>query len=196
MPQDYTEQDTERARQQERLAAGGQPIAPAYQVPAQPDADNPRDTLTAGALIAVGAVILLSGRMPGSGEITAGVILLTIASAFLFFAFWRRIYGLMIPGAILAGLSVGVPLADFTNGASVVWGLSLAFGAIYAIGATMFNQRHAWPVIPAVILFCVGVIILVSNLPSLLGVGLAWLPLGLIATGIYLGWGRKLSIRF
>ncbi|HEY1016173.1 MAG TPA: hypothetical protein VGE07_25920, partial [Herpetosiphonaceae bacterium] len=110
MPLDYTEQDTERARQQERAAAAGQPLATGYAVPSyQTPADaqgTPRDTLTAGALIAIGAVMLLSGRMPGSGEITAGLILLTIASGFLFFAFWQRIYGLMIPGSILAGLSV------------------------------------------------------------------------------------------
>jgi hypothetical protein len=118
-------------------------------------------------------------------------VLLTIASCFLFFSFWRRIYGLLIPGAILAGLSVGVTFADITDGVSVLWGLAFGFLAIYFVGRALFGVRNQWPIYPAVPLFGVGVIVAVSNLPGFLAGGLVWLPLLLIALGLYLGWGRN-----
>jgi len=143
------------------------------------------------ALIVIGLLAMFGRVLPGAGAITAGMILLTIASAFLFFAFWRRIYGLLIPGSILAGLSLGVPFAGLTSGVSIVWGLALGFGAILLIGKTYFNMHHPWPAIPAVILFGVGVIIAVANLPTIFGASLMWLPLLLIAAGLFLGWGRR-----
>ena len=121
----------------------------------------------------------------------AGMILLTISSPFLFFAFWRRIYPLLIPGAILAGLSVGVPLAEMTNGISIVWGLALGFMAIYFLGRELFNVRTPWAVFPAVPLFGVGMIIAIASLPTFISSSLMWLPLLLIGAGLYLGWGRK-----
>jgi hypothetical protein len=56
------------------------------------------------ALIILGVLMALGRLVPDAGAITGGMVLLTIASGFLFFAFWRRIYGLLIPGAILSGL--------------------------------------------------------------------------------------------
>jgi uncharacterized membrane protein len=149
-----------------------------------------RNNLLALALIAGGALMLF-GYLPNSRmEIEGGLILLTIASCFLFFAFWKRIYGLLIPGSILAGLSVGVTFADITNGVSVLWGLALGFLMILFLGRALFNQRSNWPVFPAVPLFAVGVIVAVASLPSILGIGVMWLPLLLIGAGLYLGWGR------
>jgi hypothetical protein len=118
------------------------------------------------------------------------MVLFTIASCFLFFAFWRRLYGLLIPGCILAGLGMGVPLAGLTHGASVLWGLALGFFAIFVIGRALFNVRMPWPMIPSVILFAVGAIVVIANLPTFLAAGVIWLPLLLIAAGLYLGWGR------
>ena len=43
--------------------------------------------LAALALIGVGVLMLLGRVMPGRGEFMGGIILLTIASCFLFFAF-------------------------------------------------------------------------------------------------------------
>ena len=120
-----------------------------------------------------------------------GMVLLTIASCFLFFSFWKRIYGLMLPGAILAGLSLGVTFADVTGGVSVLWGLALGFLAILFLGRALFNQTNPWPVIPAVILFAVGTIVAASNLPGLFVGGLVWMPLLLVGAGLYLGWGRR-----
>ena len=144
-------------------------------------------------LVLIGLGILLWGgrALPGSGEITAGLILLTIASCFLFFAFWKHIYGLLIPGSILAGLSLGIPLVSVTHGVSIVWGLALGFLSILMVGRTFFNVQSPWPSIPAVILFGVGAIIAFASLPSILGMGLFWLPLLLIGAGLFLGWNRR-----
>ena len=135
-------------------------------------------------------MLLLGRAMPNSGELTGGMVLLTIGSCFLFFALWKRIYGLVIPGCILDGLSMGVAFAGVTHGVSVLWGLSLGFLAILLLGRALFHRYNQWPVYPAVILFAVGVIIAASQLPALFLGGLIWLPLLLIAAGLYLGWRR------
>jgi hypothetical protein len=194
MPVEYSEQDTERARQAERSSAGlatqnlGSPaasLAPARAV-------GGRNNLLALGMIALGMLMLL-GRLPDSRlEFTGGMVLLTIASCFLFFAFWRRIYGLLIPGSLLAGLSLGVTFASITNGVSVLWGLALGFLAILFLGRALFNVRSNWPIFPAVPLFAVGIIVAVASLPWLFAGGLIWLPLLLIGAGLYLGWGRNL----
>ena len=135
---------------------------------------------------------MLMGRvLPGRGEFTGGMVLLTIASCFLFFALWKRIYGLFIPGCILAGLSVGVTFADMTDGVSVLWGLALGFTGVLFAGRVLFQKQSAWPAIPAVILFAIGVIVAAANLPWLFAGSLVWLPIALIGAGLYLGWGRR-----
>lgn len=194
MSEQYTEQDTERARQAERSSAGqqtqqlGLPGGVASYLTTTPATGN-RPNMIGLALVGLGALLLL-GRMV-TLELEGGMVLLTIASVFYFFGFWRRIYGLIIPGSILAGLSVGVTFADLTNGVSVLWGLSLGFLAIYALGNTMFRTRSPWPVIPAVILFAVGTLVAISSLPTFLSAGMIWLPLLLVGAGLYLGWMRK-----
>ena len=192
MSSHYTEQDTERARQAAQSSAGvttqqlsNMSAASAAPVPR-------RNNLAALALIAIGVIMLLGRIAPLRFEFEGGMVLLTIASCFLFFAFWKRIYGLMIPGAILAGLSVGVTFADATDGVSVLWGLALGFLSIFFLGRALFNQSSPWPVIPAVILFAVGMIVAAANLPGLFVGGLVWMPL-LVGAGLYLGWGRRVS---
>jgi hypothetical protein len=191
---DYTDQDTERARQTERSSAGTptQNLGPLPQTSLAPArAAGGRINLAALALIAVGALLLLS-RLPNLRiEIEGGMVLLTIASCFLFFAFWKRVYGLLIPGCILAGLSVGVTFADLTDGVSVLWGLSLGFLALPFLSRTLFKVDSGWAVYPAVPLFAVGVIVAVANLPGIMAGSLIGLPLLLVGAGLYLGWGRR-----
>jgi hypothetical protein len=195
MPIEYSEQDTERARQAERSSAGvpTQGLSPAPvvgQTLAPPRATGDRSNLLALALIAGGALMLF-GQIPGRGEFMGGMVLLTIASCFLFFAFWKHVYGLLIPGSILAGLSAGVTFANLTHGVSVLWGLALGFLAILFLGRALFNVRSNWPIFPAVPLFAVGVIVAIANTPQSFAVGWASMPLLLIGTGLYLGWGHS-----
>src|SRR5215213_5394626 len=177
MSSHYTEQDTERARQVEQSSAGvaTQQLAYPSATSAAPAAG--RNNIPALALIVIGVVLLLGRVAPLRLNFEAGMILLTIASCFLFFSFWKRIYGLMIPGAILAGLSLGVTFADITDGVSVLWGLSLGFLGILFLGRALFQQRSNWPIYPAIPLFAVGTIVAIAQLPSLFAGGLIWLPL-------------------
>jgi uncharacterized membrane protein len=198
MQTDYSEQDTERTRQAERSSAGvqtqqlrlpdgsgytsaGQLVAPARQ------GGNP----LALAMIGLGVVLLLVRGASVPLELTGGMVLLTISSCFFFFGLWKRIYGLIIPACILAGLSVGVTFADLTDGVSVLWGLSLGFLGIFALGRALFGMRTQWPIYPAVPLFAVGLIVAAANLPAFLGLGMIWGPLLLIGAGLYLGWFRR-----
>jgi hypothetical protein len=196
MHHDYGEQDTERARQAERSSAGQQ----TNRLAALPQAGGTTATVASGrgnmaalALVAIGVMLLLGRFAPGRLELEGGMVLLTIASCLLFFAFWQRIYGLLIPGCILAGLSLGVTFADMTGGVSVLWGLSLGFVALLFTGRTLFNVSSNWPIYPAVPLFGVGVIVAAANLPSLFVGSLIWLPLLLVGAGLYLGWGYRRS---
>jgi hypothetical protein len=193
MGSNYTEQDTEQARQAERSSAGLQTQQlPNTAVPSvAPAGASGRNNIAALAMIATGVLLLLGRVFPDRGALTGGMVLLTIASCFLFFSFWKRIYGLMIPGAILAGLSIGVTFADVTSGISVLWGLALGFVSIMFLGRALFNVRSDWAIYPAVPMFAVGVIIAVARLPTLFAGGLIWLPLLLIGAGLYLGWGRR-----
>lgn len=191
----YSEQDTERARAAERSSAGmstqhlsmpggyAPATAPAPFAPARPNG-------VGLGLIALGALLVLAQIFTTSLNIVPGMILLTIASVFMFFGLWRRIYGLIIPGSILGGLSLGVTLVELTNGVSILWGLALGFLAIYALGAALFNHRHFWPLIPGAILFAVGFIVLIATL-DVFSLGLIWVPLLLIGAGFFLGFVKR-----
>ncbi len=193
MHTDYSDEDTEQARQTEYSSAGK-----ATQILTPPHTEenrsgNPiqrRNSLLALGLVSVGVLLWLSQFAPFRLEFEGGMVLLTIASCFLFFALWRRIYGLLIPGCILAGLSIGVTFADVSNGVSVLWGLSLGFLAILLVGRAWFNVQTNWPIYPAAPLFAVGIIVAITSLPSFFAGGFIWLPLLLIGAGIYLGWRR------
>ncbi|MBX0327480.1 hypothetical protein K2Z83_07285 [Oscillochloris sp. ZM17-4] len=198
MQTDYTDQDTERARQAERSSAGvqtqqlqmpsGAGYAPAGQIGAAP---AQRANPLALGMIGLGVLLLLSRGATAPMELTGGMVLLTISSCFFFFGLWKRLYGLIIPACILAGLSVGVTFANLTAGVSVLWGLSLGFLGVFALGRGLFGKRTQWPIYPAVPLFAVGLIVAAANLPSILGLGMIWGPLLLIGAGLYLGWFRR-----
>ncbi len=192
MRTDYSEQDTERARQIERSSAGQatQALNPLPSTEAVPvHRARGQSQMVALALIVIGILLLLGRVLPDPGELMGGIVLFTIASCFLFFAFWQRVYGLLIPGCILAGLSVGVAFAATTGGVSVLWGLALGFLAILLLGRSLFNVQSNWPAYPAVPLFAVGVITAMANSPWS-AIGLIWLPFVLIGVGLYLGRGR------
>ncbi|NJN65788.1 MAG: hypothetical protein HC884_03275 [Chloroflexaceae bacterium] len=149
-----------------------------------------RNTMAALVLIGAGVLMLLGRILPSGGPVHGGMVLLTIASCFLFFALWKHVYGLLIPGCILGGLSVGVMFGPVTGGASVLWGLALGFMAILFVGRTLFKHQSQWPIYPAVPLFAVGIVVAMARLPGLLAGGLIWLPLLLIGAGFYLGWKK------
>jgi hypothetical protein len=198
----YTDEDTARARQAQAAQVAGGPSSaglPTQQL-FEPPANNSisasdrRRDIGALVLIAIGVVAMLGQFVPASEDLMGGFVLLTIASVFLFFSFWQRTYGLLIPGCILAGLALGVPLATLTDGVSVLWGLALGFAAILLVGRALFRVQSPWPIFPAVILFGLGIVVAISNMPAVFAGSFIWLPILLILAGLYLGFARKRSM--
>lgn len=158
-----------------------------------------RNNAAAALMIIAGVVLLLSngvrlwdGSLFGmdSGEIGVALLLSTLGSGFLALSFWKRIYGLLIPGCILTGLGFGFTAISLTDGASLMWGLSGGFAAIYLLGSYLFQQRAPWPLFPSIALLAVGALILASNMPAIFGLGLLWIPIAIIALGWWLGMRR------
>lgn len=208
MKPEYSDYDTEQVRRAEFSSEGKQtqqlhnPEAIRYYTPtnqgqaaqtSQPfSTPTNSNNLLAIVLIVIGATLFFRNMLPSEGEVTAGMILLTISSPFLFFAFWKNIYGLLIPGSILAGLSVGVTFASLTNGASVLFGLALGFATVFFAGNIWFQNKSPWPLIPAAILFAVGSIIAIASVPFIGGI-FAIFPILLIVAGLYLGWRSRIA---
>ena len=207
---DYTQPAAERVREDEHSSAGQQTQQLSWPPRAAAVRRTHRRNTTMGLVLIMAGGLLLLGRLlssnggvlglipdspflPSKDDLQGGMVLLTIASCFLFFAFSRRIYLLLIPGCILTGLSIGVTFATLTNGVSVLWGLALGFMAIYLLGGA-FNIRSSWsfwPVVPAVPLFAVGMLAALWNMPALFSGGLIGLPLLLFGLGLYLWDGSR-----
>lgn len=165
-------------------------LAPLNQ--AQPLAKNQRNTTVALALVVVGVLMLVGNIFNPFGSILneavlPGMTLLTIASCFMFFAFWLRSYWVMIPGSILAGLGLGIMFSWLGGATTILWGLALGFLGIIAIGRHWFNTNSRWPVFPAVPLFGAGMIVAIAEA----GQFLIWFPLIVIGLALYFGWGRR-----
>ena len=178
---------TPQAPQAPHVQAPYGPQQPAYPAAPQRTEQNRRSSALALALIAFGGLMIFNQVVPSFIDLEATMVLLTISSGFLFFAFWRRIYGLLIPGSILAGLAGGIALAGVTDGASILWGLGLGFLAIDVVGRMAFSVRGGWGSIVATILFMIGTFVFILSAPTMFGgIGLLF-PIAFIGLGIWLG---------
>jgi hypothetical protein len=144
--------------------------------------------IAAVILIAVG-VLALAGNFAGS-SLVGQAIPMVIGLAFLVVYFITRLYGFLIPGAIMTGLGAGIVAAAALGisdpGAYIVLGLGLGFLAIYAVDVLMAGIRvRWWPVIPG------GILTLVAGGMAAQGEGLMrqvglWSPLLLVVIGIWI----------
>lgn len=192
----YTDYDTEQVRANERSSSGmptqhlngslNQPNLPVQ--PATRALDQ--RTVIAGILIIFG-ILTLGGNLPILQlETVPGMILLTIASGFLFFALSQRIYGLSIPGFILAGLAFGITFVNLLGAPSVLMGLAMGFATIYIFGRFFYNINNPWPLIPSSILALVSLIVLATSVPFL-SMPLMAIPMLLIGAGLFLGMKKR-----
>jgi hypothetical protein len=168
------------------------------------------------ALIAIGVIFLLDQYFK-TGWLMQ-LILPVSGAIFLFWGIVYRRFGLIIPGSILAGLGVGGFLAFshfFSFSTYTRIGLLLAVFALGWVSITVFSlifrERMAWwPLIPASVLFSVGICFLLPWQPftlflyPLVGLGIVFLAWGLgerliglvipgslllgIGPGIYFAW--------
>src|SRR3990170_4522655 len=112
--------------------------------------------LTAGAiLIVVGMILLASQLVEGLAD---HVWTLLIGGLFVAGYFYRKAYGLLIPGCILLGIGLGNlaqgSIRNFGDFDSIA--LGLGFIAIFVIAALYQGRTHWWPLIPGGILVIQG----------------------------------------
>ncbi len=151
-----------------------------------------RQTMISGvSLIALGALLWVAQ----SGRIDSGTIFMIALSAiFLAWGLLARAFGLLIPGGLLAGITLGIHLTETAfpalgepqQGAWVL--LSIAAGwALISLLSPLTGRFYAWPLIPGAIMAAIGGALLAGQpgLDALEMVGRTW-PLGLIALGLYL----------
>src|SRR3970040_2162542 len=106
----------------------------------------------AGAvLIVVGLILLASQFVKGFAD---HIWTLLIGGLFVAGYFYRRAYGLLIPGCILLGIGLGnlgegsiLQFGDFDSIA-----LGLGFLAIFVIDTLYRGRSHWWPLIPGGVL--------------------------------------------
>lgn len=137
-------------------------------------------------LIILGLALLGINRLDVGGELA--VVLL--GSAFLVWYAFSRQYGLLIPGAILTGLGLGIIVDElgYAQGDLEVLGLGLGFIAIFVIDRMIGNRRPGgwWPLIPGGILTMVG--LEQTAIMELLG---DWWPAALVGAGLVMLMGKS-----
>jgi hypothetical protein len=152
-----------------------------------------RDPIVLGiVLITIGIGAFALNAYPESGSFIVAIIGLGLIGVFMA----TRAYAALVPGAIMAGLGLGIALtANSTiddSGALIVGGLGLGFIAIWVLtGLFHVEEHHFWPLIPGGILLAVGAMLGVGGLAIDL---LAWWPVLLIAVGVVV-LGRELLVR-
>ena len=133
-------------------------------------------------LIVIGLILLASQFIEGFADRAWPVV---IGGAFVAGYFYRKAYGLLIPGCILLGIGLGNLAAgsirEFGDFDSIA--LGLGFIAIFVIAALYEGRTHWWPLIPGGILVIRGLQEGSQAVRDLIAVG--W-PVILILIGLLL----------
>jgi hypothetical protein len=107
-------------------------------------------------LIVVGLGLYFQERYTRIGD---EAVLLVLGAAFLGAYFYKRQFGLLIPGSLLLGVGLGSAGEAWVDPSanSTLLGLGLGFIAIWVVGFLVEKRRHFWPLIPGVVLFLIAV---------------------------------------
>lgn len=145
-------------------------------------------------VVGIGLFLLAAQVVPDVGQWIPLAIGLVFIAAFV----GRREYGFLIPGSILAGIGVGVILANVLDGSlagpAVVLSLAGGFVAIWVVSSitgigpvdrsadgTETPAATWWPLIPGGILGLVGAVLLAD---ADAGGILRWWPVAIVALGL------------
>jgi hypothetical protein len=107
------------------------------------------------ALIVIGLVLYALKEWDG---LTEGAVPLIIGSVFLAFYFYTRNFGLLIPGAIMSGLGIGLVLEESLRspGNFVLIGLGGGFVTISLVALLYERKNQWWALIPGGVLLLLG----------------------------------------
>jgi hypothetical protein len=144
-----------------------------------------------------GAILVLAGILSLLPSVQ--LYLAVLASAFVFSGLYFRKNGLVIPGGILAGLSVGVflvegpfhQITDPYRAGVILLALAGGFGLVSILSAVisaLSGGNHpwmVWPLIPAGFMLLTDALLFTGNLSLLERIGQSW-PILMIVIGIYL----------
>lgn len=137
------------------------PTAPPEPPPAPAEDAGPTlaGQVAAGlALIVLGAALLVLERTGGSPD---HLFLILVGGVFAAGYFYKKAFGLLIPGAILIGLGSGLAYDDlysrsFVDGESALFGLGVGFLLIYVVSLLYERVNRWWPLIPGAVLVIAG----------------------------------------
>ncbi|MCU0507507.1 MAG: hypothetical protein MUC34_03740 [Anaerolineae bacterium] len=158
-----------------------------------------RNAVIAGvAIIALGLVALASQL--GVAEALGYLIPPTLAGIFLAWGLLTRTFGLIIPGGILSGVSLGIfvtqgPFAaspEPVTGGIFLLAFSLGWVLIALLSTYTAGSFQWWPLVPGAILAAIGALLLAgaSGLAVLKAFGFIW-PVILIVAGVVVLIRRK-----
>lgn len=135
------------------------------------------------ALIVLGAALLALERTGGSPD---HLFLILVGGVFAAGYFYKKAFGLLIPGGILIGLGSGLAYDDlysrsFVDGESAVFGLGVGFLLIYVVSLLYERVHRWWPLIP-------GGFLVIAGLPDFVWVDdvLDFWPVVVMAVGVLL----------
>ena len=169
-------------------ASDGPPEPPAPPPEPPPPAPAPGPTLAgqvaAGlALVVLGGVLLALERQDGSPD---HLFLILVGGVFAAGYFYKKAFGLLIPGGILMGLGLGLAYDDlysdsFVHGESAVFGIGVGFLLIYVVSLLYERVHRWWPLIP-------GGILIIASFPdwALKDQILDYWPVAVMAVGLFL----------
>ncbi len=137
--------------------SGGPPEPPP--APAEDSGPTVAGQVAAGvALIALGAALLALERTGGSPD---HLFLILVGGVFAAGYFYRKAFGLLVPGGILIGLGSGLAYEDlysssFVYAESALFGLGVGFLLIYVVSLLYERVNRWWPLIPGAVLVIAG----------------------------------------
>lgn len=151
-----------------------------------------KKTLTPGLILIVAGLFFLVDALPGV-TLPGGAFVALVGLALLIARLFNHRYGLTIAGFVVLCLGLGWTLLDVfripTAYTMAVTPLSLAL-AFFLIHICEFRRIGNWPIIPALILLCFGVMFYLMLTPEVNALLRPYygviLPALLIVLGIYL----------
>ncbi len=110
------------------------------------------------ALVVLGGALLALERLDGSPD---HLFLILVGGVFAAGYFYKKAFGLLIPGGVLIGLGAGLAYDDlysdsFLDGESAAFGLGVGFLLIYVVSLLYERTHRWWPLIPGGVLVIAG----------------------------------------